>query len=328
MNIQTKQPNVFRLFSTLIKNGRLQHAYLFEGGAGSGRLEMAKWLAQVKLCPQKYDQGLPCGECQVCRRIEREEHPDVWFLRPEGASIKVDQVRDVRQEFARSGMEAAEKVLIVDPIEAMTVSGANSLLKFLEEPVPDVTIILLTENANQLLPTIVSRVQTVHFQKQSPNDVTEYFIEGGIDSDQASILARLTQDLSQARKLSEIENFEQLLNIAWRFVTLMLEKNAHAFLYVQTNLKELVFDRETTQLFLDILLIIYQDLLNVKYQQDHSIAFMTRKKEIDQYAHRQSDSELIKQIDTLFEAKSMLQANVAIQSVLEKIALNNLKSSR
>ncbi|WP_018659739.1 DNA polymerase III subunit delta' [Allofustis seminis] len=326
MNIQSKQPNIFRLFSTLIKNKRLQHAYLFEGAPGSGRLEVAKWLAQAKLCPNKDENALPCEQCSICKRVEAEMHPDVWHLKPDGLSIKVEQVRTIRQEFARTGMETSEKLLIIDPIEAMTISGANSLLKFLEEPVPGVTIILLTENEKQLLPTIVSRVQTIHFQKQPDDALVQHYIQQGIASEKAHIIAKLTQDTAAAKQYAASDEWQQWVACAWRFITLMLDKNSHALLYIQTDLKNIFTDRSHAQLFLRMLLIIYEDLLTIKYHQQKMIAFIPYEQQLKHYAKHLTALEISQHIASIFEAEKMLQANVAIQSTLEKIAIKNIKT--
>lgn len=328
MHIKDKQPSVYRLFSTLIQKNKLQHAYLLEGKMGSGRLEVAKWLAKVKLCPNPTPEHLPCETCSVCRRIEREEHPDVVILRPEGQSIKVDQVRAVRQEFSRSGMETSQKVLIVEYIEQMTVSGANSLLKFLEEPEAGVMILLLTENAEQLLPTIVSRAQLVHFKDQPYRETVERFMEQGLAAPAAHLLAKITQDSQEAQALAAEEQFDELTGHAWRWVTLLLNEEPQAFLYVQTVLKDLLNERSLVELFLDVCLLAYQDILDAKYLTNDELAFISRQKEIKNYSSRLDSKRLTKHMEVLFEAFHMLEANVSTSAILEKIAIQVLKNDR
>ena len=131
----TKQPEISHLFMNLIKTNRLQHAYIFEGVAGTGKYEMARWIAQRLYCQKPTDDGSPCLDCNQCFRIQQGEHPDVTTLQPDGQTIKVDQVRAIKEEFSKSGMETRRKILIVEDMEKMTTNAANSLLKFIEEQI-------------------------------------------------------------------------------------------------------------------------------------------------------------------------------------------------
>ena len=89
IDIQAKQPNIYRFFKKVLEKEQLVHAYLFEGGAGTGKLEAATWLAQCYFCDEAV---LACGECTNCLRIEEGNHPDVHLVEPDGQSIKIDQI--------------------------------------------------------------------------------------------------------------------------------------------------------------------------------------------------------------------------------------------
>ena len=99
-------------------------------------------------CQNPDDQGFPCGVCNECRRIIEKEHPDVVEIEPDGQSIKVDQVRFLKSEFSKSAVEGNQKVFIIFAAETMTTSAANSLLKFIEEPVGNTVAFLITSNRN------------------------------------------------------------------------------------------------------------------------------------------------------------------------------------
>src|SRR5699024_12590204 len=100
------------LFAALLKKKRMSHAYLLEGPAGTGKKALALWTASAILCLDPDKEGQPCGECANCRRVSTNQHPDVVEIRPEGQSIKVDQVRLLKSEFSKSGMESSRKVFI------------------------------------------------------------------------------------------------------------------------------------------------------------------------------------------------------------------------
>ncbi len=134
-------------------------------------------------------------------RIEHEEHPDVTMVEPDGLSIKVDQVRAIKEEFAKSGMESRRKILIIEDMDKMTTSAANSLLKFIEEPEGEITILLLTTEIQQLLPTIVSRCQIIHFPVRNVHDRIEEIVAREIPQASATLLANLTQDADEAQEI-------------------------------------------------------------------------------------------------------------------------------
>lgn len=154
------QPRVREFLRASIASGRVSHAYLFTGPAGSNKTAAAYAFAQAILCK---DHG--CRTCDDCRRIERRKHPDVHFYTPEGAQgYLVEQIREIVSGVSLAPIRATGKVYILDRVDLLGVSAANAFLKTLEEPVEGVTFILLSRTREAVLPTIVSRCQVVPFR--------------------------------------------------------------------------------------------------------------------------------------------------------------------
>ena len=154
------QPRAREFFRASIASGRVSHAYLFTGPAGSNKTTAAYAFAQAILCK---DHG--CRTCDDCRRIERRKHPDVQFYAPEGAQgYLVEQIREIVSSVSLAPIRARGKVYILDRVDLLGVSAANAFLKTLEEPVEGVTFILLGRTREAVLPTIVSRCQVVPFR--------------------------------------------------------------------------------------------------------------------------------------------------------------------
>lgn len=154
------QPRVREFLRASIASGRVSHAYLFTGPAGSNKTAAAYAFAQAILCK---DHG--CRTCDDCRRIERRKHPDVHFYTPEGAQgYLIEQIREIVSGVSLAPIRATGKVYILDRIDLLGVSAANAFLKTLEEPVEGVTFILLGRTREAVLPTIVSRCQVVPFR--------------------------------------------------------------------------------------------------------------------------------------------------------------------
>ena len=147
-----------RLFSSFVDRGRIPHAVLIEGPAGSGRRTLAKILAQAAVCISSGEK--PCGVCGHCRKMSSGNHPDVLMIGGEGTprSFHVETVREIRRSAHILPNEAEYRVLILTGAEGMTPEAQNALLKILEEPPPHLLFILTCESRFQLLPTIQSRV--------------------------------------------------------------------------------------------------------------------------------------------------------------------------
>ena len=139
------------------ETGRLAHALLIHEDPGAGGLQLARWIAQFVNCRERA--RAPCGECQECKWIAADQHPDVMRLSPEEDSVQIliEQVRTLSAELALTAHGKGYKVAVISPAEAMNVFAANALLKTLEEPPPRTLLLLVTSQPSRLLPTLRSR---------------------------------------------------------------------------------------------------------------------------------------------------------------------------
>ena len=318
----TKQPEISHLFMNLIKTNRLQHAYIFEGVAGTGKYEMARWIAQSLYCQKPTDDGSPCLDCNQCFRIQQGEHPDVTTLQPDGQTIKVDQVRAIKEEFSKSGMETRRKILIVEDMEKMTTNAANSLLKFIEEPEGEITIMLLTTEVQQLLPTIVSRAQIIHFPIRDIKIRIEDIQEKGIPREAATIIAYLTQDTDQAIVIYESEEFASIVEVVWKWFVLLHKNSDQAFIFIQTDLLEYAKNREQASLILELLILLYRDVTAICFEQDRVIAFSKYEVRLHEMASMKLQANIPDILTLILSGKKKLGRYVSAQGVFEQIALN------
>jgi len=150
------------------RRGELHHAIILYGPAPEALRALALRVAQTLNCLN----GTTGDDCAACQRIARRTHPDVHFVEvgEERKLISVEQVRDVVAAAALRPYEGRNKVFIIDPAEALSVGGSNSLLKTLEEPPRDTVFILLTRSYDLLLPTIKSRSQPTYIGGDAPRD--------------------------------------------------------------------------------------------------------------------------------------------------------------
>lgn len=166
----------------LVKDGHLPQASLFYGIDGIGKKKVAFELAQKIVC----ENSSACGECSACYTFQAGTHPDFHFVEPSGAksrsksdttsssentSIKIEQIHELKDKLKNQPFSASYHVVVIDNAQKLTVSSANSLLKFLEEPRPKQIFILIADNLHGILPTIRSRLTRFYFIPPSSDDI-------------------------------------------------------------------------------------------------------------------------------------------------------------
>jgi len=178
--------DVVALLLDTARRGELHHAIILHGPAPDALRDVAIRIARTLNCLN----GTTGDDCTSCQRIERRMHPDVHMTEV-GAEKKLISVEQVRDIVAAAGMrpyEGRTKVFIIDPADALSAGGSNSLLKTLEEPTRDTVFILLTRSYDLLLPTIKSRSQQI-------------FIGGDVkrDDELAATIASILQRFATTR---------------------------------------------------------------------------------------------------------------------------------
>ena len=156
------QPKAVRLLSRALENERLAHAYLFSGPEGVGKKTTAWQFTAILLCKTKGTVE-PCGTCSSCVQFSSSNNPDFLHIKPQGATIKIDQVRTLKKALSYPPLESPRRVILLEDVHTMRREAGNSLLKLLEEPPPDNILLLTADDSEPLLSTIVSRCQTVPF---------------------------------------------------------------------------------------------------------------------------------------------------------------------
>ncbi len=177
-----------------LRTGRAAHAYLLAGPDGVGKSLIARTFGQALACEDaaRPDSADPCGVCRACRRIARGTHPDVqvWSLASQAAGEKatgknttltIETVRQLRGSTALRPLEAPRRIAVVDDAEALQEPAQEALLKTLEEPPPAMTIILLANDAEALLPTIRSRCQVLELRPVAAGAIAAGLEASGID---------------------------------------------------------------------------------------------------------------------------------------------------
>ncbi len=157
------QTHIVQTLQNQINSGRIFHAYLFCGTRGTGKTSTAKIFAAAVNCTAQ-NGAEPCGECQVCREIERQNSLNVIEI-DAASNNGVENIRDIREEVRYAPTEGKYKVYIIDEVHMLSAGAFNALLKTLEEPPSYVIFILATTDPHKIPATIHSRCQRFDFRR-------------------------------------------------------------------------------------------------------------------------------------------------------------------
>ena len=321
------QPTVLKMLKNSIQKDRLAHAYLFEGMRGTGKKEISVLLSKSIFCTDPVEGYIPCEHCHNCKRIDSGNHPDIHVIEPDGLSIKKEQIRLLQEEFSKTAVESKQKVYTIVHADRMTVNAANSLLKFLEEPNSQTVAILITEQAQKILPTILSRCQAIQFKPLSSENLIKTLLEHGVDNRKAPLIAQLTNNLDEGLDLSHDEWFAQAQKIVVKLYEMLRKDSLQALVALQENWFSHFKEKEQLDRGLDLLLLILKDLLYIQLGKTNQVVYLSEMDRLEQYALQSSGRRLADQMTAILDAKRKLHANMNPQLLMEQLVLKMQEGS-
>lgn len=301
-----------------LRTGKIAHAYLFEGNSGCGRKKTALALIQALFCRALPDDA--CGVCPSCRKVAAGNHGDIHIIEPlpDKRDISIEQLRAMQRELSLRPYEAPRKVCIIEPAERMSVNAANSLLKTLEEPPGNALIILLTENAGMLLPTIRSRCQLMRFSHLPPEHVRTLLEKTGIDPGTASLLAPMSGgSMQQALELDNEELSARREVVLSALARLDINQIATVF----DSSEELSGNRDETLELLDMMLSFFRDAVHLAAGSG-DILNLNARPAIEAIARRRSLPRNLELLGNIHETKRAVQRNANAKLALDHLFMN------
>lgn len=304
-----------------IKLDKISHAYIINGPQGSGKKMLADIFAKTLQCEAKGEN--PCNECHSCIQAESGNHPDIIHISHEKPnSIGVD---DVREQFVGDMQirpyKSSYKIYIMDEADKMTQQAQNAILKTIEEPPSYGIVILLTENADGLLSTILSRCVRLDLNPVEDSKITQYLIaKHQVSQNDARFAAAFAQGcVGRANAIINSEAFNQMKDQAFHILKYSSEM----------TIGELVAAVKATQSykneindFMDLLAMWYRDVLLFKSTNDVNLLIF--KDDVNMIKKQASTSsyegieQILKALDT---AKKRLRANVNFDLTIELLFL-------
>ncbi len=261
------QPVIYKTFVNELENDHLSHAYLLVGNPGTPLFETAKYLAKSILCDDP--SPLACDTCITCLRIDDGNYPDFIVVNGEEGMIKKEDVTNIQNMFSKQPFESKGiQVYIIHLVENMNPQSVNAILKFLEEPHPNIYAFLTTNNEDNILPTIVSRCQVFHLKALNRSFVINDAINLGVDPEDAQFLSYFYNEPELIMDIINDEaKYEEYL-VAKNGLLTFLDKyvidDREAIYYAQKTLVPSLKNKESLRFFIDMLSQVLEDVVALK----------------------------------------------------------------
>ena len=303
------QPIIYKILNNSVKKNKMSHAYLFESNGDNGQAyEMALAFAKTLLCPYKYTNCSKCVNCTQCNKIDKNEFSELTIIEPDGLWIKKEQLDILQKKFETKAIESDKRVYIINYADKMNSSSANSILKFLEEPEPDIIAILIADNRYQLLDTIVSRCQIISFNNKSQNN--------------SNNLLDTIRLLISNNKLVDIndENLQNYIDNIINFINYYEKHKLDSLLYVDKNFNN-IFDTKELLLFaFDTMILYYKDVIK-KACGINDLLFIHYDIQINDIIILNTVDSLLCKVNKLMDLKKNIYINANTNLLMDKLII-------
>lgn len=305
-------------FEEAIQMGKVSHAYLLSGEDGSGKMMIAKAVAKALLCETKNG----CGNCQACAQVDSGNHPDVIYVTHEKYDIRVDEIRKgINETIDVKPYSGDYKIYIIDDADRMNSGAQNALLKTLEEPPAYAVILLLTNNKDRLLDTILSRCVCMTLGSVREEEIQKYLRThtSASDSDIQFAASFALGNIGRALHVIETEEFQDMLNDA---VNVMVHIQGMEVYEVVSYAKNLTKYKNEIYDFLDIIMVWYRDMLMLKTTGSlNHLVFKDKYRQLKEQEIYISFEGISHVLDEVEKARRRLIANVNFEVAMEMLLI-------
>lgn len=299
-----------------IQENKVSHAYIFAGEKGSGKRMLADIFASTLQCQKG---GIePCGTCPSCMQAAGGNQPDIIYVTHEKASLGVDDIRNqVNGDVAIKPYSSPYKIYIIPDGEKMTEQAQNALLKTIEEPPEYAIFLLLTENSNMFLPTILSRCVTLQLKPVEPKLIKKFLMEQKQIPD---YLAELSAGFSQGNvgKAIRYASSEEFIERKQDTIHVLTHVDEMKNYEIMQFIKKMAEQKKDITDYLDLMLLWYRDVLLFKVTQDpNGLLFADEIANIRKQAQEKEYEKIEAIIQAIEKAKVRLNANVNFDTAME-----------
>lgn len=315
--------NIIKYIQNAVTANAVSHAYILNGDRGSGKKLLANLFAMSLQCENRGQDGDACGKCQSCRQAMSANQPDIIrVIHEKPNTISVDDIREqVNDDIVIRPYSSKYKIYIIADADLMSVQAQNALLKTIEEPPAYALIMLLTENADTLLPTIRSRCVMMKLRNIKDQLVKKYLMEQmEIPDYKADVCVAFAQgNMGKAIMLANSEYFNEIKEEA---VYLLRNIDDMTVSDLMEAVKRCMAYKMEINDYLDMIAIWYRDVLIYKATKSvDRVVFSDQMRSIRERASKSSYEGIENILDAIEKAKARMKANVNFELTMELLLL-------
>lgn len=315
--------NIIQYIGNAVLSDTVSHAYILNGERGSGKKLLANLFAMSLQCQNRDGDGDACGKCQSCKQAVSGNQPDIIRVTHEKpTTISVDDIRrQINNDIEIRPYSSKYKIYIIPEADMMSVQAQNALLKTMEEPPEYAVLILLTENAETLLPTIRSRCVMLKLRNIKDQLVKKYLMEQmEIPDYKADVCVAFAQgNMGKAIALATSEHFNEIKEEA---VHLLRNIDDMQVEELMAAVKKCSAYKLEINDYLDVIAIWYRDVLIYKATKNvDRVVFSDQLRYIKERASKSSYEGIENILEGLEKAKARLKANVNFELTMELLLL-------
>lgn len=283
-DFKEKQEIAYNIMMNEINTNHISHAYLIDENNCYESFDFVIAFIKEILCI-----GLDQESRQViCRRIDDGNYPELKIIEPDGMLIKKQQILDLQKMFSMVAVEGNKRIYLIKDAEKMRSETANSMLKFLEEPENNIIAILMTNNFNNMLSTIISRCQIIRL-----NNELDVNLENDLDRDVLNFVKCIEND-----GINTIMNEQDIL-------------------FNKINIK----DREDLIVFFDKMIDMYYDIMKIVIG-NLNVKYIDFKEEFISIANNYTYDKILDIINLLIKYRDAIKNNVNINLLVDSMIVS------
>ena len=320
-----------------LRTGKASHAYIITGEKESGKEFIARIFAKTLMCTDRHeDYGLiePCHKCHSCIQADSASNPDIITVTHEKPNtISVDEIRAICDDVVIKPYVGPYKIYIFPDGEKMNIQAQNALLKTLEEPPSYVVMLILTDNLDVFLPTILSRCVVLPMKPAPDEDIKHFLMKEYHTPDyRADLCVSFARgNVGKAILLSQNEDFERMRKQTFSLLQKISRKELHEILDLVKEIEtpqdesgnaENIDKKEVISDFLDMLLFFFRDVLVYKAtESDEGLIFAGDLSYIRDTAEKCTFEGLNSIVELISKTRRRIQVNVNPDIAVEMLMI-------
>ena len=310
-NYKDKQDLIYNLIIRAINNNKISHAYLIESNKNIMVDDFVLAIIKTIVCPNHYTNSTLCNDCHLCDRIDDGNFTELKIIEPDGLWIKKEQLLDLQDEFTKKGVENEKRIYIIKNCDRMNGQAANSLLKFLEEPVDNIYAFLITDNINRVLKTIVSRCQILTMKSEKEN----------FDKTIQSLANLIGNSKTMYDQIINDEKYQKMIDGVTQFISYLEKYKYDTIIYNKKMWHDIFKDKESNIIGIDLLINFYYDVLRMKIGIDR--IFYKEYLDIFDFVNKNNEMDkILKKINILLEVKENIKFNLNPTLMVDKLVID------